>query len=349
MKYWTRIQLALVASILLNVGLVTALPHLVRDNSVLARVNPEPRAVRLNFRDAAPKPEPPQEPVKRLVDSGAEAERPVRDTDLISDKDSQAQDMSDQEGDPNRPAVEQEDDFEELGTPPVAPSQPEPPTPEIVARQPETTREPKETTEPEPEEVADAATPEVKTTAVAEAPDATDDGAAVVQTEDKPDPLEPLAAEPKEAALPPPEPKPERFQVAQAEPAPQVPVQELRSTRGRPDGGATDSGFTSFEANKHALGEYMLGVRNKVEREWRTGLQLRYSGVSRTYAVIECSIRPDGTLEYAKIVEPGSSLTYAVICRQAIEQAAPFGPFPFDVPEIYRTENLQITWKFSYM
>ncbi len=93
----------------------------------------------------------------------------------------------------------------------------------------------------------------------------------------------------------------------------------------------------------------MLKVRNRVEREWRAALQLRYSGVSRTYAIIECSIRPDGTLEYAKIIEPGSSLTYAVLCRQAIEQAGPFGPFPFDVPEIYRSENLRITWKFSYM
>ena len=49
------------------------------------------------------------------------------------------------------------------------------------------------------------------------------------------------------------------------------------------------------------------------------------------------------------MVEPGSSLTYAVLCRQAVEMAAPFGPFPFDVPEIYRNHNLEITWKFSYL
>jgi outer membrane biosynthesis protein TonB len=153
-------------------------------------------------------------------------------------------------------------------------------------------------------------------------------------------------------ALAPPEqqPDPQRFRVAEAAPpAPSMPVQELRSSRGRQEGGTFNSGFTSFEANKHELGEYMLHVRSLVEREWRLALRLRYTGVSRTDAVIECSIRPDGTLEYARVLEPGTSLTFAVLCRQAIEQAAPFGPFPFEVPEIYRKENLEITWRFSYL
>lgn len=353
MKYWTRIQLAALASLVLNLALFALLPHLVRDNAVLARVEPERRAVRLNFQAPEPPPVAEPEPVKRLIDSGAPAEEPVQETDLISDRASQAQDMSDRQGDPARPDVSQKDDFDQMGTPPIPPQartqEARPPT---SAQLPEASEEANDTKtqrqeEPEPAANTAEAEPLPEPEQVARAPKVVLDQMerAAEQTIHEPEPdqarKEPEEAEPADLA--------ERFEVAKAEPPEPVPVQELRSSRGRDGGGALKSGFTSFEANKHELGEYMLKVRNRVEREWRAGLQLRYSGVSRTYAIIECSIRPDGTLEYAKIVEPGSSLTYAVMCRQAIENAAPFGPFPFDVPEIYRTENLRITWKFSYM
>ena len=155
----------------------------------------------------------------------------------------------------------------------------------------------------------------------------------------------------KQFDLKPSEPKPESFKVAQAQPAApmQMPTQELRTEKGREGGGAEEKGVTSFAANQHALGDYMLKVRNRVEREWRTALNLKYGGASRTDAVIHCVIRPDGTIESVSIVDAGKSMTYAVLCRDAVKKAGPFGPFPFDVPEVYRTENLEINWKFSYM
>jgi hypothetical protein len=42
-------------------------------------------------------------------------------------------------------------------------------------------------------------------------------------------------------------------------------------------------------------------------------------------------------------------MTYAPLCREAIEKAAPFSAFPFKVPEIYRDENLEIRWTFSFL
>lgn len=350
---------------------IDATPRVLGTLDFGAHVVPEPRPIQLDLRDLQPlPPEPPQqeEPPKRLIDAGAPADAPVRETDLISSQDSRAQDMSAQEGDEARPAADEVDEFDQVGSAPSTPAPPPQPASEPADQSPPAEPVAEATppdSAPPAEETPSGPAPETESPGVAvadqptEAPPAPD--AKPAQPESK------VAAaqsqpEPKaEAAAPEPKPvqQPERFQVAAAQPqapAPpatppraQVPVQELRASKGREGGGATDSGFTSFEANKHALGEYMLTIRNRVEREWRTALHLRYSGVSRTAATIKCSIRPDGTLEFVEITDAGSSLTYAVLCREAIEKAGPFDPFPFDVPEIYRNENLEINWKFSYM
>ena len=150
---------------------------------------------------------------------------------------------------------------------------------------------------------------------------------------------------------------PERIQVAAAteeapSPEPETPKplsQTMHIAKGREGGGASESGVLNFEAKSHELGEYMLEVRRRVERQWHAAIQLRYQGVKRAQAVIACSIRPNGTLEYARIEESGDSMTFAIVCKDALERAAPFPKLPFDVPEIYRNENIVIRWKFSYM
>jgi hypothetical protein len=127
-------------------------------------------------------------------------------------------------------------------------------------------------------------------------------------------------------------------------------MQELKATRGREDGGAEPGGFTNFEANQHELGAYMLIVRGHVEREWKTALMTRYGGVGPAKAVLDCSIRPDGTLEYVRIVDGGNSPGFATLCKAAVERAARrFPPFPFEVPQIYRSKNLEVRWQFTYM
>ncbi len=373
MSYPTRFSLALAAATFIVMAFIAATPRVLRNIHAAAIVVPEPRPIQLDLRDLEPLPPLQQEkpePPKRLIDAGAAAEAPVRDTDLISSENTQAQDMSDAQGDEARPAADQVDDFDQLGasaTPP-APQ----PTPEQPAAQPAPETPPAETAEKQPSQT-EPVPPAEKTPSPAPQTDATGVPTADQPAKQPPAPdAKPVDAKAEMAqAKAPPQEKPkqeepksetkpaERFQVAAAQPQEaqpptppqqrQVQTQELRASKGREGGGATNSGFTSFEANKHELGAYMLKVRNAVEREWRTALHLRYSGVSRTDATIKCSIRPDGTIEFVEIVDAGSSLTYAVLCREAIEKAGPFEPFPFDVPEIYRNENLEINWKFSYM
>jgi hypothetical protein len=343
MNYRVRIGGALAVSLVLNLALLAVLPRLAPRGIAIAHTRPLDPAFRVDLRPSQPRREPERaETPRQIVEAGAAAQQPVAETDLISSAETQAQDQSDAAGDPSKPAVDEVDEFDQLGAsatpPPAFESPPVIEAPAIPSAGP-TAAEARPASPAAPARVANAESGSLS------ARSATTESGPAPAREDQPDVS--AAASPPEAL---PDALPERFQVAAATPpASQVPVQELEATRGREQGGATHSGFTSFEANKHELGEYMLHVRNLVELEWRTALRVKYAGVSRTYAIIECSIRPDGTLEFARVLEPGSSLTYAVMCRQAIEQAAPFGAFPFDVPEIYRNENLEITWKFSYL
>jgi hypothetical protein len=328
---------------------LAVMPRALRRIDAVAMAVPAERPVHLDLRRLQPQPR--RDPPKRLVDAGAAAEGPVKNTDLISSQASQAQDMSDKKGDPARAAAREVDEFDQLGTPPPPAPAPVPSPSAHTAAETLPAEKAVEAGAFEPvaaeQEKLPPEQPPLKNEAGAAVAPMTRPAESAEQPAPKlaeKTPAETIAK--KETA---PKPVGERFQVAAAQRAPEVPVQELRAEKGREGGGAEKPGFTSFEANKHVLGEYMLKVRDRVEREWRTALHLRYSGVSRAATTIHCVIRPDGTIESVRILEPGDSLTYAVLCRDAVERAGPFGPFPFDVPEIYRTENLEINWKFSYL
>jgi hypothetical protein len=142
--------------------------------------------------------------------------------------------------------------------------------------------------------------------------------------------------------------KPEKLQLAKAEP-PSIPEPVTGPSRGRVDGGVKNLGFLGFEAMKHELAPYLKEVRSRVEKRWTTALELHYTGTSPTKAVLDCAISPEGKLVYVHIVEPGHSPTYAPLCREAIEKAAPFSPFPFSVPPVYKSKNLEIRWTFSFL
>lgn len=341
MFYGKRLSVAAVAALLIHVlVLLPLIAYLLHESAGARAAQAKERPIILSLNDLSLSDNPPPS----LIESGAAAEGPVDDSDLISNADSQAQDLSENEGDTNQPYFEESSEFDELGTPPIPLPGQDPEVEPTVAPPLEAAEEPAKPPV-EPEETAQETTAEASSgseglTRVAEAP---------VKPEEPEPAVELVAAEPVVPENEEPEEEPERIQVAKAPEQPTVQAQEIRSSRGREGGGAGESGFTSFEATKHVLGDYMLEVRRKVELQWRAALTLRYAGVSRTNSLVECSIRPDGTLEFVRIVETGDSLSYAIICRDAIEKAGPFGPFPFDVPDIYRKENLEIVWKFSYL
>jgi len=342
MFYGKRISVAATVALFLHVAaLLPLIAYLLHETPGARTALAKERPIVLSLNDPLRSDKP-----RGLVESGAAAEGPVTDGDLISNTDSQAQDLSDTEGETGQPHFEETSEFDELGTPPL-PLPGLTPDVEVSAVPPMDPSE-EAVEEPDvPEELAQEPASETSsennspTKVAALPPDAGEEDATVELLPDDTAPEEVEAEEPEEA--------PERIEVAQAPMQPMVQAQEIRHSRGRESGGAEKSGFTSFEATKHVLGDYMLNVRRKVEQQWRAALGFRYAGVGRVESLVECSIRPDGTLEYVRIVEVGGSMSYAIVCRDAIEKAGPFGPFPFEVPDIYRKENLEIVWKFSYL
>lgn len=270
--------------------------------------------------------QPDREYARNFVDTAVPADEEVRpDTDLISDKASKASDVEDSEGERPAPRLDRIADVDDLaGSATPAPSAPRrPPSPEAAPVEPQ----------PEPQEPADSE----------EVPEETEELEALTTLARAEHDMPPLANETAEQA---------REQVARAQPetAPAAPPQpHLGVLKSRPDGGAEGKGFVGFEALEHELGPYLKQIRDRVERNWRTALEMRFSGSAKTKAVIECAISPQGKLVQVKIVESGDSPTFALLCKQSIEKAAPFPPFPFDVPAIYRTQNLEIRWTFSFL
>jgi outer membrane biosynthesis protein TonB len=356
MKYSTRIAVAAVISILVNLAIWEIAAHVVLATPVQNAPPPVPPPLVFTLSPPPPplepeqEPEPEQEKPRQIIETVVESDEPVAETDLISDKNSKASDITDSEGDRAAPSTDESSEFDQQGAVPTEMTEPSEPSPPVVTAPSEETPE---AAEPTPETVADAQeepgeAEDVETTDIVEDP-------TVVQgtlAEDAAPPAEPMEkpeSKPSEQPQQEQEPLPDPIVVAQAD-KPKLQFQEdVELSKSREDGGAEGKGFMSFEANRHEMGAYMLEVRRRVLRHWKAGLLLKYHGVRRTQAVIECSIRPTGELEYIRIKEPGPSYAFAVICQEAIRKAAPFPRFPFDVPEMYRNENLEITWNFSYL
>lgn len=343
MLYQERLKYSAAASTLVHIVALVLAGYQMSTNSIGITPNPQPIVLQLTPRD-----QPEQlveeavehdEKMLRLIEPGTPTDESVNETDLISSEDSKAQSATASEGDPDKPAVDRIDDFDELG------GQPTPPKPLQTALAPQ----------PEPADRAEPQRPEPTPEPARSDNLSPEDGAVQVAARpgpDKPESAQALEPQPElEPDSDTPEQKPQPMRVAQAPSEPVAPpVQELEATRGREDGGAMPGGFTNFEAKQHELGAYMLEVRKHVEREWRTALQMRYAGVGPARAILDCSIRPDGTLEYVRIVDGGNSPGFSTLCKAAIERASRnFPAFPFEVPEIYRSKNLEVRWQFTYM
>jgi outer membrane biosynthesis protein TonB len=335
MSYRSSIEIAAACSVVIHLAVISGIGYGLQHREAKPAPNQTTMVIALKPPDPTEEKE-----VKYLVDTVAPAQRPVEKTDLISNQDSQARDNSPEENSDLQPTSETTSEFNELGgaepvpsVPPV-PLQPASPTSSQPVRQ----EAPPEAETAPPLE--DAFEQNTVARAPVEVPPATVEQPATEAPEPEPEPV----PEPEQES----ELVPEPFQVAQS-PIPAQPIlAEIDSTRTRESGGAKDEGSLSFEANRHELGEYMRRVRRMIRLEWRRGLQIRYRGSGPAEAVIKFGITPSGRLEFAKVVDQGTSITFAAMCKGAIESAGPYPPFPFDVPVEYRTQNLEIQIHFNY-
>ncbi len=293
--------------------------HMPREHA--AELNTEPIRIRLT-----PPPEPDPVRTRQLVETLTPANEPVEVSDLIAETNSQASDVAARESETLGPTSVEESDFDHLAVP-TPPEEPAAPTPPPAP--------------PSPESVATEAVPESEP---APAP------------EPAPQPAPPTRMaklEPAPRALP--EPKPETVAAAARPPQPEAPqrprtpkLPEGRTT-GRQRGGVDAVGFVGFEAMQDEIAPYLKEIQAAVELRWREMLLTRYSGVSPTIADIDCEIAADGTIVHVTPVGTPKDPVYAALCRNAIQKAGPFKPFPFTVPPEYANRNLEIRWTFNFL
>jgi hypothetical protein len=287
------------------------------------------------------------EPAQRyqVIDTVTPTDEPVGPTDLIAEQNSKAHDVSDGEGKRQAPHFEKPSEFDLLAGP--APREKLPPAP---SPQPQSGAQttPKAQSEPDkaPKPPAKPAAP--VPARVREVSDRAGEGKIEVALNEEAKPEGPEPA-PSGMESPPATGPPGPFQAAAAGMVPGSPDLPVGESRGRVDGGVKNDGFLGFEAMQSEIAPYLKEIRKRVERNWVSALEFRFSGSSPTKAVLDCAISPDGRLVSLIVVNPGNSVSYGPLCKEAIERAGPFPPFPFKVPDVYRSTNLEIRWTFSFL
>lgn len=260
-------------------------------------------------------PEPQPAPAPQLIDVAVPSEAPPETSDLIAEENAEAMDLALRESDRPGPALDP-DDFDALPTPTQAPTPPaEPPSP--PARE-----NPKEAKSEEGS--VKKASPSAKAPEKPKEDDATpsQDGTLVEKAPDGP------------------------IKIAQAQ---SLLPQRPEAGKSRDRGGVAKEGQTNFGAIESDIAPYLKHVRTKVEQQWNQMLYSRYSGTSPVKTVIDCAINAQGELVSVTVVGTDNDKLYSALCRDAVQRAGPFGPFPFEVPDIYRGKDLEIRWTFSFM
>lgn len=309
MNYSTRIKIAAVFSMLIHVAGVALLRQTYTPREYIPAAAPEPIVLDLQP-EARPEPSPPQQ----LVDVAVPAETPPQITEHIAVENAEAMDLALRDANRPAPALEQ-DEFDAL--------------PQVASPAPQ-----ESAVEPPSEETEDEAEAEKETKSEAKKP------IKAVET--------PAREVLPEAAEAPPAPKaPEApIKIAQAQP---LLAQRPEKGKTRERGGVSKQGQTNFDAIQSEIAPYLKHVRERVEQQWNQMLYTRYSGSSPVKAVIDCAINAQGELVSVNVVGTDNDKLYSALCRDAVQRAGPFGPFPFEVPDIYRGKNLEIRWTFSFL
>jgi outer membrane biosynthesis protein TonB len=112
------------------------------------------------------------------------------------------------------------------------------------------------------------------------------------------------------------------------------------------------TGELSFGATRHFFGEYLLKMKQAVERQWVSRLVSRYTGIVSSRAVIDFKIQPDGHVTDIVVNSNEGDPYFPLVCVSSISDAQPFDKIPYDeapgLPEQYTNKPLSIRFTFQY-
>jgi outer membrane biosynthesis protein TonB len=112
------------------------------------------------------------------------------------------------------------------------------------------------------------------------------------------------------------------------------------------------TGELSFGATRHFFGEYLLKMKQAVERQWVSRLVSQYTGVVSSRAVIDFKIQPDGHITDMAVNSNEGDPYFPLVCVSSIDDAQPFEKIPYGeipgLPDEYMNKPLSIRFTFQY-
>lgn len=112
---------------------------------------------------------------------------------------------------------------------------------------------------------------------------------------------------------------------------------------------ASELRVMNYDVIDDKMQRYLRETKRKVEQRWTELIMTQHSGSVYTKTIVYCAIAPDGTLTTVGVVGQPEDRAYAELCRKAIERAAPFGAFSFEIPKVFQGEDLKVRWTFSFL
>lgn len=124
---------------------------------------------------------------------------------------------------------------------------------------------------------------------------------------------------------------------------PRVPSGPVRNS----DLGVTQTGTLAVDAKGTKFGEYMERLIETVSLNWDYNVQNTSTGETQGKVVVSFVLDRFGRIQSMDNLENTSGLLGLRMCRAAIEQGVPYGPWPPEVVELFGSEE-QITFTFYY-
>ena len=145
-------------------------------------------------------------------------------------------------------------------------------------------------------------------------------------------PFSPPAVQVTERPVPQPRPRLPR--------APPGPVRTQRS-------GVSQTGSVAYDAKFSQFGDYMERVVEVVTQRWHAMAAARSYRETSSTVQLEFKLRADGSIADLYTIATNSKALGILLCRSAIEQGSPYGPWTEDMRQVLGDEQT-ITFTFRY-
>ncbi len=142
-----------------------------------------------------------------------------------------------------------------------------------------------------------------------------------------------------------PEKRPRTLREAQAQQSKQLPGLQMQQ-----DGGVKRRDLkSSLDALSTPFGNYDRAIVEAISQRWYDLLDSQKFADSRTGKVtVSFHLNADGSITELKISDNTVGDLLGYVCQEAIQQAAPFGPWPSDMRRMVGANFREITFTFYY-